>query len=97
MIKRVAIITLSLLLAPAALAQTPAKAGLCAACHGANGKSVIPGYPHLAGQNAQYLESSMKAYKNKQRQGTNAVIMQAQAMPLTDDEIKELALYFSQM
>ncbi|UPW17899.1 c-type cytochrome [Agarivorans sp. TSD2052] len=75
----------------------PAKAPLCAACHGAEGKAMIPGYPHLAGQNEQYLISSLKAYKDKQRNGGQAAIMQAQAAALSDAEIAELAAYFSKM
>jgi cytochrome c553 len=97
MVKKILIVTLSLMVAPYALATAPAKAPLCAACHGANGQSMIPGYPNLAGQNAQYLESALKAYRAKQRQGGLAAVMQAQAMMLSDPEIKELSLYFSQM
>ncbi|WP_432456085.1 MULTISPECIES: c-type cytochrome [unclassified Agarivorans] len=75
----------------------PAKAMICAACHGADGKAVIPGYPNLAGQNEQYLISSLNAYKAKQRNGGQAAIMQAQAALLNDAEIAELAAYFSKM
>ncbi|MCV5332633.1 c-type cytochrome, partial [Escherichia coli] len=46
-----------------------AKAAVCAACHGADGNATIPGYPNLKGQNEQYIVSSIKAYKNKERNG----------------------------
>lgn len=46
-----------------------AKASICAACHSIDGIALIPGYPHLKGQNEQYLVSSIKAYKNKERTG----------------------------
>ena len=72
-------------------------AQFCIACHGADGIATIPGYPNLAGQNEQYLVSSMNAYKNKERNGGNAAIMQAQAMNLTDDEIAELAKHYAAM
>ncbi|WP_411994382.1 c-type cytochrome [Agarivorans sp. DSG3-1] len=75
----------------------PAKAPLCAACHGANGVAAIPGYPNLAGQNEQYLVSSLKAYRDKQRNGGQAAVMQGQAMSLSDAEIAELAAYFAKM
>lgn len=75
----------------------PAKAPVCASCHGADGKAVIPTYPSLAGQNEQYLISSMKAYKDKQRTGGLAAVMQGQAATLSDEEIAELAKYYSAM
>ena len=70
-----------------------AKAAVCAACHGKNGIAQIPGYPNLAGQNEQYLVSALKAYKGKQRNGCQAVIMQGQAAGLSDDDIANLAAY----
>lgn len=74
-----------------------AKAAVCAACHGKNGIATIPGYPNLAGQNEQYLVSSLNAYKNKQRSGGQAAIMQGQATGLSDDDIANLAAYYAQM
>lgn len=73
------------------------KASVCAACHGADGIAVIPGYPNLKGQNEQYLVSSINAYKNKQRTGGNAAIMQAQAAMLSDADIANLAAYYSSL
>ncbi|MEL6115454.1 cytochrome c [Photobacterium sp. SP02] len=73
------------------------KAAICAACHGADGKAVIPGYPNLGGQNEQYLVNALKAYKNKERNGGNAILMQPQAAMLSDTDIDNLAAYFSQM
>ncbi|MGF1696933.1 cytochrome c [Vibrio kyushuensis] len=74
-----------------------AKAAICAACHGADGMAMIPGYPHLKGQNEQYLISSLKAYKNKERNGGNALVMQPQASMLSDDDIANLAAYYSSL
>jgi DmsE family decaheme c-type cytochrome len=59
-----------------ARAQTPpvgdASAGgsataLCAGCHGAQGVSIVPAWPSLAGQDAQYLADAIKAYKHGSR------------------------------
>jgi cytochrome c553 len=72
-----------------------ARAAVCAACHGKNGIAQIPGYPNLAGQNEQYLVSSLKAYKNNQRMGGNATIMQGQASGLSDEDIANLAAYYA--
>lgn len=72
-----------------------AKSAVCAACHGANGIAAIPAYPSLAGQNKAYLISSMNAYKNKQRTGGMAAIMQGQAAALSDKDIENLAEFYS--
>ncbi len=74
-----------------------AKSGVCSACHGADGIAMIPGYPNLKGQNAQYIMSSIKAYKNKERNGGLAAVMQAQASLLSDDDIANLAAYYSSL
>ncbi|NIY84195.1 c-type cytochrome [Vibrio hepatarius] len=74
-----------------------AKAAVCAACHGADGMAVIPGYPNLKGQNEQYIISSIKAYKNKERNGGLAAVMQAQAAMLNDADIANLAAYYSSL
>lgn len=74
-----------------------AKAAVCTACHGANGKAAIPTYPNLAGQNAQYLELAIKAYKSGGRTGGQAAIMAGMAAPLTDADIANLAAYFSSL
>lgn len=72
-----------------------ARAAMCSSCHGANGKAMIPTYPNLAGQNAQYLELAMKAYKAGQRTGGQAAVMTGMAAPLSDADIANLAAYFS--
>lgn len=74
-----------------------AKAAVCAACHGQNGVAQIPMYPNLAGQQEQYLVSALKAYKNKQRNGGQAAVMQGQAAALSDDDIANLAAYFASL
>lgn len=74
-----------------------AKAAVCAACHGQNGMAAIPMYPNLAGQNEAYLVNALKAYRSKERNGGNAPIMQAQAAALSDDDIANLAAYFSSL
>ncbi|GAL12640.1 cytochrome c553 [Vibrio astriarenae] len=63
----------------------------------ADGIATIPGYPNLKGQNEQYLISSVKAYKNKERQGGLAAVMQAQASMLSDQDIADLAAYYASL
>jgi len=74
-----------------------AKSAVCAACHGAAGIAAIPTYPNLAGQNKAYLISALNAYKNKQRNGGMAVVMQGQAAALSDQDIENLAEYYSSL
>lgn len=79
------------------VAAGQAKAAVCAACHGADGIAMIPGYPHLKGQNEQYLASALNAYKNKERTGGLAAVMQAQASMLSDADIANLAAYYASL
>lgn len=79
------------------VAAGKSKSGACAACHGPTGKAMIPTYPNLAGQNAAYLESALKAYKAKQRTGGQAAIMQAQAAALSDADIANLSAYYASL
>lgn len=74
-----------------------AKAAVCAGCHGANGVSMVPMYPNLAGQKAMYLENALKAYKAGQRTGGTAAMMAPQAANLSDQDIADLAAYFSSL
>jgi len=73
------------------------KSGVCAACHGVDGIAVISGYPNLKGQNEQYIISSIKAYKNKERVGSLAAVMQTQAALLSDEDIANLAAYYASL
>ncbi len=70
----------------------PEKATTCAACHGEAGVSAIGMYPTLAGQYANYLEHSLKDYRSGARKNA---IMGAQAVNLTDDEIKQLSRWYA--
>ncbi len=79
------------------VAAGQAKAAVCAACHGMDGIAVFPGFPNLKGQSEQYLISSVKAYKNKERTGGLAAVMQAQAMMLSDEDIANLAAYYASL
>ncbi len=69
-----------------------AKSVVCAACHGADGNSAIGEYPKLAGQHANYLVTTLKAYRDGSR--VNA-IMQGMAAPLSDEDIADLAAYYA--
>lgn len=74
-----------------------AKAAMCAGCHGADGTAIAPMYPNLKGQNAAYIESSLKAFKDKSRTGAQAAMMYGMAAPLSDADIANLAAYYSSL
>jgi len=81
----------------AALASGNAEAGHkkstpCQACHGPNGISVSPAFPNLAGQNADYIVTALRHYKEGKRKNP---IMQGQAANLSERDIEDLAAYFS--
>ena len=70
----------------------------CASCHGANfSKPIDPSYPKLAGQHADYLFVSLKAYKteNNPKVGRGNAIMAGMAKQYTNAELKQLATYLS--
>ncbi len=68
------------------------KAGVCAACHGPDGNSVNPEWPSLAGQHASYIVSQLIAYREGRRQNA---LMSPQAMVLSDEDMHDLAAWFS--
>lgn len=67
------------------------KALTCGACHGADGNSVNPEWPSIAGQHALYTYEQLKAFKSGLR--VNA-LMSGQAMMLSDQDMRDLAVYF---
>ncbi|WMC12477.1 cytochrome c [Oceanimonas pelagia] len=71
-----------------------AKSAACAACHGADGISTMDIYPNLAGQKAAYIVSQLKAFKAGER---NNPIMAPMAMPLSDQDMEDLAAYYASL
>lgn len=72
----------------------PAAVAVCAACHGATGISVVPNYPNLAGQHADYLKREIAEYKDG---GRKNAIMAGMAVTIKDSDVDALAEYFSRM
>jgi cytochrome c553 len=77
-------ITLATLLTATALAQDieagRTKSQACAACHGADGNSIAPMFPNLAGQTWRYLYVQLKDFKEARRSN-----------PMMDPMVKELS------
>lgn len=68
------------------------KAAMCAGCHGADGNSLTPVWPNLAGQSATYLATQMKDFRDGNRKNAQ---MSPMAATLTDEDIANLAAYYS--
>lgn len=64
----------------------------CAACHGADAKTpIMPAYPKLAGQNAQYAFNQMKDIKSGARNNGQTAAMKGIVMGVTDEEMQAIA------
>lgn len=73
-----------------------AKSAVCSACHGQGGaQPIMPTYPRLAGQSEGYIEYAIKTYKSQERKGAQAALMYPMVQNLTDQDIADLAAYFS--
>jgi len=69
-----------------------AKSAICAACHGADGNSVVPNWPKLAGQHEQYLVRQITLIKA----GARPVPEMMGITPgLSEQDILDLAAWFS--
>lgn len=92
----ISLLIAALVAAPALAAGDAAKgkekSAVCAACHGADGKSISDAFPHLGGQQEDYLYHSLQAYKSGKRKNA---IMGPQAANLTKQDMLDLAAYFA--
>lgn len=68
------------------------KAQICAACHGVDGNSSNPVWPKLAAQHEEYLMKQLQDFKNGKRENPQ---MSPMAANLTEQDMKDLAAYFS--
>lgn len=79
-------------------ASAKSKVAMCIGCHG------IPGYkasfpevysvPMIAGQNAKYIESALKAYQKGDRSHPTMVSV---AKSLSEQDIADLAIYYQEL
>ena len=71
------------------------KAKVCMTCHGDDGISTQDPYPNLRGQKMGYLISSLKDYQTRERTSGLAVLMQQQADTLSDQDIRDISYFYS--
>jgi cytochrome c553 len=70
----------------------PIVAKVCIGCHGADGNSIVPMFPKLAGQAPEYILKQLTDFKKKKR---TADAMAPVVADLSEDDMANLALYFS--
>jgi len=68
------------------------KAKMCALCHGVNGIAVAANAPNLAGENAIYIVTQLKAFRSGRRTHSQMSII---ASGLSDNDIANLARWYS--
>ena len=68
------------------------KAAVCGACHGADGNSVAPNFPKLAGQGERYLLKQMGDIKAGNR---TVVEMTGMLDNLSEQDLADIAAYFA--
>jgi len=85
-----------------AIKGDPAKAQpivgqVCAACHGADGNSVLPANPSLASQHPEYTFKQLQNFKaaNGKRAERPSAIMGGMVANLSAEDMANLALYFA--
>jgi len=67
---------------------------VCALCHGATGITTNDLWPNLAGQGYAYVVKQLRDFRDGSRQDP---VMEAMAKPLTDQDIEDLAGFYSSL
>ncbi|HED18978.1 MAG TPA: cytochrome c4 [Gammaproteobacteria bacterium] len=74
------------------VASGKVKSAACAGCHGADGNSVNPDWPKLAGQGENYLDKQLQDFKSGARKNATMAPMVA---ALTGQDMADLSAFFS--
>ncbi len=68
------------------------KSAMCVACHGTDGNSLVPIYPNLAGQSANYLTKQLVDFKSGDRKDP---VMVGMVAALSDKDMQDLGAFFA--
>lgn len=73
-------------------------AGVCAGCHNADGNSIIPVNPSLAGQHAEYITKQLNDFKSidDKPPKRNSPVMASMVAALSAEDMKNLGAYYAQ-
>ena len=64
----------------------------CVSCHGADGRAVVEDAPNLAGENAIYIDTQLKAFRSGKR---THEVMSAIAADMSDADIRAVADWYA--
>ena len=67
----------------------------CAACHGADGNSISPDWPKLAGQNQKYIYKQLKYFRDGDRMNALMMSVTPYLQTLEDSDLLDIAAYYS--
>jgi cytochrome c553 len=70
------------------------KAKICAACHGDNGVSAMPGIPSIAGQLDQFIQWQLVFFRSGRRPNPAMAPLVAD---MSDEDIRNLGAYYSKL
>lgn len=70
---------------------------VCAACHGADGNSVAPTNPKLAGQFSEYLQKQLHDFmpQKGKKPARESAVMNGMAANLSDTDVQVIASYYA--
>ncbi len=71
------------------------KSSACAACHGSNGISPSPAFPHLAGQVPGFVATQLKLFQKGADGGRENSIMAGPVADLTEQDMWDLDAFYS--
>ena len=94
---RYLICALMLVTAEGSLAGGDAKAGqdkaaMCLGCHGADGNSLVPSFPKLAGLGEKYLLKQMQDIRDGRRP---VAVMAGQVDNMSDQDLSDIAAFYN--
>ncbi len=68
----------------------------CNGCHGADGRTpIMPIYPKISGQNADYTYNQLRDFKNGARNNGQSAIMLGLLAVITEEEMRAIADWLS--
>ena len=81
----------------ASIARGKAKAGICLACHGADGISPNPAvWPHLAGQGFEYMHAQMLMIRDGGEGARKAPLMTPLIQGWSDQDMADVVRYYAE-
>jgi cytochrome c553 len=70
------------------------KTAMCVACHGADGNSMNPTWPKLAGQHEDFTSRQLQLFKSGERKGT---VMPGMVAGLSEEDMENIGAYYASL